>query len=366
MKIRISKNKIRNEIRKVVPAVDKKGNVPILQNILIDANNDVLNLLATDTELGISTKTDADIVEKGETTVNAQKFFKLLSSIVDDEIEVETQKNILTVKATNSHFQLATLPADEFPSVTLPSFENGFSIPSLELDKAIRKVSYATSRDEVRYILTGIFIKSTGNRLDVVATDAHRMAIYEVLISVPKFSAILPKRSMVELKKLLRDSNNVNVYIDKNILYFGLDNTVLWTTEIDGEYPDYSGVIPTSNPLVCTIGREDFLNALKEVSVIYDSDVKPVIFKLTPSTLTLSARKSNLEGVNENAEVKVPIEYSGENFEIGFNASHLIESAMSFDAESLEIFMDKPTSPVLITSEKEKNLKDILMPMKVD
>ncbi|RUM43093.1 MAG: DNA polymerase III subunit beta, partial [Desulfurobacterium sp.] len=192
MRIRISKNRIGEVVKKVVSAADKKGSIPILSNILLEAEDNILRLTATNLEIGVSTLIDCEVVEPGRTTINAQKAAKLFSSLTGEELEVETDDNRLIVKSANSRFSLAILPPDEFPEVEFP--ENfGVKLPSSEIDKAIKKVSYAVSKDEARYILTGVYFCSLGDRIHAVATDGHRLALYEMKAEAEEFSAIIPR-----------------------------------------------------------------------------------------------------------------------------------------------------------------------------
>jgi len=364
MKIRIGKNKIRDAMKIAASAADRRGAIPILSNVLMEAEEGVLKLTATNLEIGVSTVVDCQVEESGKVTVNAVKAAKLFSSLTVDEITLEREDGRLTVKSANSRFSLATLPPEEFPEIEVPE---SFSVklPSEEVDKALRKVSYAASRDEARYILTGVLLRSFGDRLHAVATDGHRLALYEVFVKSDTWSAIIPKKSLSELKKLLRESEEVEVTERHNKLYFRSGDTVMWTSLIEGDYPDYTSVIPESNSKELSVGKEDFLSALKEVSVIFDKEsVGAVIFELSEGNLRLTAK--SVEGeASEEAEVVIPVDYSGEPFRIGFNILHMIESVSSFDGETVVVRMEEPISPVLISSPEEPQLKNVIMPMKV-
>jgi DNA polymerase-3 subunit beta len=365
MEVKISKSKIREAVKKVASAADKKGNIPILSNILVEAEDNLLRLTATNLEVGISTLVDCEVVEPGKTTVNAAKVTKLFSSLTGEEFVLVTDDSKLVVKSVNSRFSLATLPSEEFPEVEIPETYS-VKLPSAEVERAIKKVSYAVSKDEARYILTGVLLRSFGDKLHAVATDGHRLALYEMKAEAEEFSAIVPKKSLAELRKLLKESSEVELLLKANRLYFRVGDTVMWTSVIEGEYPDYLAVIPEDNPLRCIAGKEELVGALKEVSVIYDKEeVRAVIINITPGNMKLTARKVDVDSASEEAEVNIPVEYTGEEFEIGFNINHLLESVSSFDGDTVQILMDQPVSPVLIVSEEEPELKNVIMPMKV-
>ena len=362
MKIKVSKDQIRDAVKLVASAADKRGGVPILSNVLLEAEENLLRLTATNLDVGISTVVDCQALECGKTTVNANKAAKLFSSITGEEIDLSYDGSRLVVSTVNSRFNLSTLPAEEFPEVELPA-EFPVSIPSQEIDKAIKKVAYAASRDEARYLLTGVLLRSLGDRIHAVATDGHRLALYEIFTPAEGIDSIIPKKSLVELKKLLRESEEVNLVESGNKLYFRTGDTVMWSSLIEGDYPDYQTVIPETNSKVMTAGREELLSALKEVEVIFDKEeVRGANFTLTKGSRNITAKK--FEGdTAEEAEVTVPVDYEGEDFTISFNITHLIESVSSFDGESLSFAMEEPLSPVLITSREEENLKNVIMPM---
>ncbi len=364
MKIRVSKLKARDAVKLASSAADRRGTIPILSNILFEAEDNTLRLTATNLEIGVSTVIDCEVEEGGKVTVNANKAAKLFSSLTGDEIVLETSDSKLNVKAANSRFSLATLPPNEFPEIELPS-SYPITLPSDEIDRAIKKVSYAASKDEARYVLTGVLLRSLGDRLHAVATDGHRLALYEVLVPSEGFSAIIPKKSISELKKVLREGEEVSVAEQGNKLYFSSGDTVMWTSLIEGEYPDYTAVIPEDNPLTMSADREELLSALKEVSIIFDKEeVMAVQFNLEDGRLTLQAR--NVEGeAPEEAEVTIPVDYSGEPFSVNFNIIHMIESISSFDGETITMKFGEELTPVLIASEDEPQLKNVVMPMKV-
>lgn len=364
MKIRINRNNVKEAVKNVATAADRRGNIPILSNVLLEAEDNLLKLTATNLEIGISTVVPCETLEGGKTTVNALKFSKLISSITGEEIELETVDGTVSVKSVNSRFSLSTLPSEEFPEIELPEDFN-VKILSSELDKAIKKVSYAVSRDEARYILTGVFLKSFGDKLHAVATDGHRLALYEVKTEAEEFSAIIPRRSLSELKKLIRESEEISMAFYGNKIYFKVGDTLMWTSVIEGDYPDYAAVIPEDNPLKCVFAKEEMVNALKEVSVIYDKEeIRAVILNFTPGNLKLTAKKMDVDS-GEEAEVNIPVEYNGEEFEITFNINYLLEAISSYDADTVKMFMDQQITPVLITSDEEPELKNVIMPMKV-
>ena len=365
MKFKINKEIIKEGVKKVAPAADKKGAIPILSNILLNISDNTLTLAATDLDLGIATVVSCEAVEEGSITVNAQKLQKLVSSLSVEEIECEVEGNMFVIRTMKSKFSLATLPPDEFPQIKLKG-ENEISVLADELDKAIKKVAYAASKDEVRYNLMGVYINSLGNRIDTVATDGHRLALYTIETGVPEFNVIVPRRTLSELKRLMRGSQEVKISTEGNQIFFEFDDTYLFSSVIEGEYPDYMAVIPEDNPLKASVSRDEILTALKEVSVIYDKeDAQPVVMKFNPDNVKLIAKKFDSIDAGEEAEVEVPCEYTGEDFEIAFNIRHMIEAISSFDGDTIDIMMDGPMTQVLITSTEEPQLKCVIMPMKI-
>ncbi|MEO2083543.1 MAG: DNA polymerase III subunit beta, partial [Desulfurobacteriaceae bacterium] len=156
MKIEVRKPDVRDVVKLVASAADKRGNIPVLSNLLLEANDNVLRLTATNLEIGISALVNCQVIEEGKASANATKLAKLLSTITGEDVEISLEGDTLYVRSSNAKFSLATLPADEFPEIDLPEAYN-VKLPSEEVDKAVRKVAYAVSRDEARYILTGVY-----------------------------------------------------------------------------------------------------------------------------------------------------------------------------------------------------------------
>jgi len=365
MKVHVDKLEMREAVKLAASASDRKGTIPILANVLVEAEDGILRLTATNLEIGVSAVVKCNVLEEGKVTVNANKAAKLFSSITGDEVELELVDSKLFVRSANSRFSLATLPSEEFPEVDVPN-EFSVKLPSAELDRALKKVSYAVSRDEARYILTGVLLRSFGDKIHVVATDGHRLALYEFQGGAPEFSAIVPKKSLTEIKRILRGIEEVELTEQNNKLYVRGGDTVIWTSLIEGEYPDYLSVIPEDNPVSFVADRDELLAALKEVSIIFDKkeDVRASVFRLETGKLTITARSVEGES-SEEAEVQIPVDYNGDTFTIGFNAIHMIESVNSFDGSSVKFLVKEPLTPVLIVSEDEPQLKNVVMPMKI-
>ncbi len=365
MKFKINKEILKEGVKKVAPAADKKGAIPILSNMLLSVSDNTITLAATDLDIGIATIANCDVIEEGNVTVNAQKLQKLVSSLSVEEVECELNGNMFLIRSMSSKFSLATLPSEEFPGIKLKG-KNEISVLSEEIDKAIKKVAYAASKDEVRYNLMGVYLNSLGNRLDAVATDGHRLALYTIDVKIPEFNIIVPRHGLSELKRLLKGSQEVKISTEGNQIFFEFDDTYLFSSVIEGEYPDYMAVIPEDNSLKAVVDREEILTALREVSVIYDKeDAQPVIVKFNPDKVKLTAKKFDSIDAGEEAEVEIPCEYSGEEFEIAFNIRHIIESVASFDSSSITLFMDGPMTQVLLASDEEPQLKCVIMPMKI-
>ncbi len=372
MKVKISKSEFKDALRKVVSAADKKGSIPILANVLLVAQDGYVTATATDLEIGISVRIRADVERPGKTTVNAFKLAKISSSALSDSIELELKENTLHVSAGRAHFSLLTIEPDEFPNINAVSSENEFELSSSDLDNAIRKVAYATGKDEYRYYLMGVLIRSidSENKVHFVATDAHRLALYEADAEAFGISAIVPRRTMAELKKFLKGSDRVKVSVSSeksgSQIFFSTDDSVLFSSLIEGDFPDYMSVIPEASPVKATFDRQELLLALKEVSVVYDKlDTSPVIFEFGGSVAKIFASKKAEGGVSaEEAQVEVPLEFDGQELKVAFNLKHLLEGLSSFDSSSVTLNMATDTSPVLINSEEEPRLKCVIMPMR--
>ena len=371
MKLTVEKNTIFKSLSHVQSIVEKKNTLPILSNILIEAKGNSLILSATDMDISVTEKLDCNIVEEGSTTVSAHTFYDIIRKISDtSEIEIISNSGkLLSLRAGKSKFSLGCLPKEDFPIIEVGDLETEINIDSQDLLKLIDKTRFAISNEETRYFLNGIYFHKKNDEKDtslsVVATDGHRLAkidfdLDEKIKDIP--GVIIPKKTVNELYKLLTDNNgSIRINLNSNKIIFYINNSILISKLIDGNFPDYTRVIPKDNTHILKINRYDFSMAVDRVSTI-TNDKSPIIkFKILNNIMNMSSVNSE----NGTATEDIITEYTGNEIEIGFNSKYVLEMINNLEDEKVILSFKDASSPVTATEDSNPNLIYVLMPMRV-
>ena len=351
--------------------VDKKNSLPILSNILIEAKDNELTLSSTDMDISIIEKIDCNVLENGSTTINSQILYDIVRKI-DDNSEIEIISNngkLLTLRADDSRFSLASLPKEDFPIIDMDNSGNTIKINSKIIFKLIDKTKFAISNEETRYFLNGLYFNITKDQnnsiVTLVGTDGHRLAKFSHNIEndIDQLSGvIIPKKTIYELSKLLVEKDqNVLISISSNRIVFTIGNIIFISKLIDGSFPDYKRVIPKDNSNILKINREILLSAIDRVSTIAN-DKSPVIkFKLLHNVLNLNTINNESSTASEDLKIK----YDGDEIEIGFNSKYIMDIVNNLEDEEISINLKDNTSPIIALENSNSNLVYVLMPMRV-
>ena len=369
MKFLVEKNHLFKSISHVQSIVEKKNTLPILSNILIEAQNNSLTLSATDMDISIKETITCKVIEEGSTTVSAHTLYDIIRKLSDlNEIEIiSNDGKIMTLRAGKSKFSLGCLPKEEFPIIEYDNLENEFSINSQKLLKLIAKTRFAVSNEETRYFLNGIYFhkiqRENKDFLSLVATDGHRLAKFDFeknLNDIP--GVIIPKKTINELFKLLTDFNeDIKINLSSNKIVFFIGNSILISKLIDGNFPDYKRVIPSDNKNILTINRNTLGYAVDRVSTITNEKLPIIKFKIMKNLVNLSSVNSE----NGMATEDVLAEYNGEEINIGFNSKYILEMINNLDDEDIILHLKDSASPVTANENSNPNLIYVLMPMRV-
>jgi len=358
-------------LSRVQSIVERKNTVPILSNVLIDGNGEKLKLIATDMEMGISGYMDANIKSAGAVTISARKLFEIVKEL-PAEAEVTFQvkeENSSEITCGSSSFKLKGLPAEDFPS--LPSYdeESFLTMDAAALKEMVRKTIYAASTDETRYNLTGVLFEMEEgegkNLVRMVATDGHRLALVEKEASGnirPGESVVIPRKSLNELRRLMDESDEViELDFQKQHGVFKKDSIVLTTRLIDMSFPNYQQVIPEEVSAAATIEREALISAIRRVSLLSSERSRAVRFSFAGGELTVHTNNPDLGAATET----LPIEYSGEDLDVTFNAKYMLDTLTSLDADKINIGLKDELSPCRVYQEKDQDYIAVIMPMRV-
>ena len=371
MKFLISKQQIFKSLSHLQGIVDKKNSLPILSNILIEAEKNKILLSSTDMDISIVESLDCDVVEDGSTTINAQILYDIVRKL-DDNSQVEIISNngkILTLRANGSRFSLSCLPKEDFPIIEQNNDGAKIKLNSKILYKLIDKTKFAISNEETRYFLNGLYLsinkENDKTNVTLVGTDGHRLAkfshtIEQVIDNIA--GVIIPKKTILELSKLLSDiDQEIEIIISSNKIIFYIEKLVFISKLIDGSFPDYKRVIPSDNNNNIEVNREKLLAAVDRVSTIAN-DKSPVIkFKLLKNMINLNTVSND----NSTATEDLKLNYDGDDFEIGFNSKYIMDIVNNLEDETITIKLKDGSSPIIAQEKSNSNLVYVLMPMRV-
>lgn len=369
MRVTVERAAVLKALAHVQSVVERRNTIPILSNVLIEAEDDGLRLMATDLDLQVVETVPATTVQRGATTVAAHTIFDIVRKLPDgSQIELSLADGRLSVAAGRSRFQLATLPRDDFPVFAEGDLPFGFVIPAATLRQAIDRTRFAISTEETRYYLNGIFLHVTDEAkpaLRAVATDGHRLA--RVAIDRPEGAVgmpdvIVPRKAVAEVRKLLDEvDGDVRVTLSQSKIRFAFNTAVLTSKLIDGTFPDYSRVIPTANDRLLRINAKELAQGVDRVSTIATEKTRAVKMSLDKDKVTLSVTSPEAGTAAE----EVTAEYGSAPLEVGFNSRYLLDILSQIEAETVEVHLADAGSPTLIREGADSPALYVLMPMRV-
>lgn len=372
MKFIVKKTQIFKTLSHLQSIVSRKNVLPILSNILIEADNNVLTLSSTDMDISIKESIDCIVKENGSTTLNAQIMFDIIKKLPDtSEIEfISNDGKILTIRSNVSKFSLSCLPKDEFPIIeTKTSNATKIKVNPNTLLNLINKTKFAISNEETRYFLNGLYFNITSidakSNVTFVGTDGHRLATSSSTINtsideVP--GVIIPKKTIIELSKLLLEKiDDIEIDISSNKIIFYIEKIILISKLIDGNFPDYNRVIPKDNKNDLKVNRLNLLSAVDRVSTIANDNSPSIKFKLIKDLINLSS----INNENSTATEDLIAEYKGDEIEIGFNSRYIMDILDNLEEEEILISFKDNSSPIIIEEKVVSNNAYVLMPMRV-
>ncbi len=365
--LKASQENIVAALQSVVGIVERRHTLPILANVMIQKTPQSVQLTSSDLEIQI--RTEADLGGDSAnftTTVGARKLMDILRSMPSDQtVSLESQQSKLILKSGKSRFTLQTLPAEDFPLVQeSPSFGPMFSIPQKTLKELLHQVSFAMAVHDIRYYLNGILFVAEGKQLSLVATDGHRLAYTSATLEleVPKQEVILPRKTVLELLRLLSDKEGmIDMQFANNQAKFKFEGKEFVTKLVEGKFPDYNRVIPKNHKNAVTLGRVTLLNTLQRTAILTSDKFKGVRINLDTGMLRVAA--SNAE--QEEAVDEIEVDYNGDSIEIGFNVTYLIDVLTNMSQDMVRMDLADSNSSVLVTMAENPNFKYVVMPMRI-
>ena len=369
MKIVCEKEKILKAINSVTKAVASKTTMPILEGILIQTNDKEVKLTTYDLEIGIEYIIDADVKEQGATVVNAIMFSEIIRKLPDTEINISlNDKNLLVIECEGSLYKLATMNPEEFPELPQINVENSIQIEQNTLKEMIRKTIFAVSQEENRPIFTGCLFEIKNNKLNVVAVDGFRLAWKSKFLqnNSNDFTAVIPGRTLNEVNKIILDSfDTIKIGVAKNQALFEMENCKLVTRLLDGEFLNYSSVIPENWETRVRVNKNNLQNCFERISLISASSIEKE--KKYPVKLSVDIGKVTISCTNQTGDAKEEMYVSteGQNLEVGFNPKYFLDALRAIDDE--EIFVDFGTSisPCIIKPVDDGDYIYMILPIRL-
>ena len=365
--LKATQDKVLSALQSVAGIVERRHTLPILANVLIRKTGSQLQLTTSDLEIQIRTTCDLE-GDNGNftTTVGARKLIDILRSMPTDQtVTLESAQNKLILKGGKSRFTLQTLPAEDFPLVQeATNFGPLFSVPQKVLKDLLNQVSFAMAVHDIRYYLNGILFVAEGKQLSLVATDGHRLAFSSAMldVEVPKQEVILPRKTVLEMQRLLSDKEGaIDMQFANNQARFSFEGMEFVTKLVEGKFPDYNRVIPKNHKNIITLGRVSLLASLQRTAILTSDKFKGVRLNIEPGTLRVASNNAE----QEEAIDELDIDYAGEAIEIGFNVTYLIDALANMDQDMVKMELADSNSSALLTIPDNATFKYVVMPMRI-
>lgn len=350
--------------------VERRQTLPILANVLIQHNAEGTLFTTSDMEVQIRIRA-SDAVQTGTAdaavTVNMRKLLDILRAVSAGDVSLDWADGKMTVKASKSRFSLQTLPAEDFPLVRAATDFNDqpLRLPQKLLKRLLGLTHFAMAQHDIRYYLNGMLWVAEGQQLHLVATDGHRMTLATAPLdkAIERREIILPRKTVLELMRLLSDDENavIDIALASNQARLTLDGLEFTSKLIEGKFPDYQRVVPKGHRNALQVERSTLQAALQRVAILTNDKFKGVRINLDPGMMRLTS----INAEQEEAQEEIDIDYGGDSIEIGFNVAYLIDALANFPSDQVRIELQDGNSSALITMPDEANFKYVVMPMRI-
>ena len=366
MKINISREELLPALQIVNGVVERRQTLPILSNLLMVVTKSQLSLTATDMEVELVATIEKSMSASGEITLPARKLLDICRALPEGaEINMEVKNDRAMIRSGKSRFTLATMPAQEYPLIEFTEDANQFSISQSKLKNALDNTAFAMAQQDVRYYLNGLLFELEGSRLRTVATDGHRLALCDTEVESNKnkqAQVIVPRKGVTELNRLLHEGEqSINVQISSNHIRIELDGIKFTSKLVDGKFPDYTKVIPAASDTPVVANKNDLKQGLTRASILSNEKYRGVRIILEKGKIRALAHNPE----QEEAEEEIEVNYNGNELEIGFNVSYLLDALSIVKSEEVLITITDPNSSCLFLPQDSTDCKFVVMPMRL-
>jgi len=376
MELTVGKADLQKELQLCQGVVEKRSTIPILSNVLLKAADGKLQVAATDLDVTILTSCNAKITTPGGVTLEARRLFDIVRSLPDDEVHIALQENNqMLVESGTAKFRLLGLPAEDYPTLPTVNVTEGYTIPLDELKTMVAKVKFAITHEETRFQLNGALLKMQPQKMEMVATDGHRMALINFPYATEgngrkkgnELTILIPRKALDEILRLeAGEEGTVRFGVSDNQLFFDAADRRLMARMIDVNFPNYMEVISRDNDRHVMVDRERLLSTIKRISLVANERTRAVRFDFAPGKLTVSSTNPELGDARET----VPIDYAGQPFFVGLNAAYVMDFLSATDTPSVSLDLKDENSqcigrPASTAEDLPYDYLYVVMPMRL-
>ena len=366
MQITIQRDHLLKPLSFVAGVAERRQTLPILSNVLVQCREGRLTLTGTDLEVEVVVNVEGAGGSECAFTVPARKLLDICRALpTEATLDIRLDKGKATIRSGRSRFTLLTMPATDFPSIETTQWDWALQVPQRVLGRLLQKTQFCMAQQDVRYYLNGLLLEITDGKLTSVATDGHRMALGEVTLEHGVSGirqGILPRKGVLEVSRFLEDlEEEVELNGGTNHIRIVKKDLTFTSKLIDGRFPDYHKVIPQEQQIRIRVGRDLFRESLSRVAILSNEKYRGVRVALAPGVMRLTAHNPE----QEEAQEELSIDYSGDEFEIGFNVNYIIEAVSAIDAAEAEMGLSDSNSSCVLYAPGDARNRYVVMPMRL-
>lgn len=364
MRFTLQREAFLKPLAQVVNVVERRQTLPVLANLLVQVKEGRLSLTGTDLEVEMVSHSQVDDSQDGETTIPARKLFDIVRALPDgSKVTVSQSGEKVAVQAGRSRFSLASLPANDFPSIDEVEATERVEVPEASLKELIERTAFAMAQQDVRYYLNGLLFDLREKLLRCVATDGHRLALCEAALDgAGKRQIIVPRKGVQELQRLLEGGDrNLTLELGRNHLRVKRDDVTFTSKLIDGKFPDYEAVIPIGANQEVRVDREALRAALQRAAILSNEKYRGVRVEVSPGQLKISAHNPEQEEAQEEVEVDTKVD----NLAIGFNVNYLLDALTALRNEHVILQLRDANSSALVREADNERSRHVVMPLRL-
>jgi DNA polymerase III subunit beta len=363
MRITIQKQLLQDAMQTVMGGVAQKNTLPILANILFEAESTNVNITSTDLDIGITHTMEANIIEQGATTIPAKRFLDIIKELPGGDISIVTKKNnTMVITVDKTIFKILTTPKEEFPNIPTNRNMQTIMLPQKTLKQMLTQTAFAMSKEETRYVLNGVCMEILPHIIQLIATDGRRLAIIKKPHNTTikeNTTIIVPAKTTQEVYKILKESGDVHIQHTPNQIIFQANNTRIISRLIEGEFPNYKQAIPDKTDNIISVSKDRLIPAIKRASIFTTTDSQAIKLHLTKNNLIISKTTPDVGETTEDLEVI----YTGPEMQIGFNPAYLLDVLKNTEKDNIQIELTGPEKPAVFRVDDEYVY--IVLPMQI-